>query len=583
MADWQGTEMMTRPTTYLRASRRSRVRRGGFTLVEMLVAVGLVVLMMSLFAEIFTLATGSMSKQKGIAENDQRARTLETLLHNDVRASLVTEKKSLTFVPTDQGSLRPRGMVPFEANEDNGLSALSVDARKGYFYISENDINDDTDDILQFTVDRFDVFYGRAVVLTAANNYAQYIANPNQPDFDDQSAVSDSTGSSPRAEISYFLRNGTLYRRVLLIRTPVTSIPPYETQPQYDPSGSQIDFFDNDTATSPSYTGDFWTDFDYAAFYRTTADGGALFHGTTSLDNTATVTYPLGSDTTGAHPLAIPHFRFGHNQLTGQPREYILANAGAFIGRFTQEETSHTSFNYPHQLSTVGSGNPYDPASVTLTYNSGVVTQFENGSRIGQDAVLSNVHSFDIKVWDEILGRFVDIGHAQSSGGTPGDFNQSRNRHVAAGLRYGPRTTVGNNRIFDTWHPQLDIGGSTAYDPPPFSPMVHYPPTLDGTKKTWAASSTTFVLNDIAFPLNPGYGYHFAYRVVSVGAAATPTTGATEPSWPLVANDTVVDGDITWQAVKNTKPLRAIQITVRFYDVSSGQLRQICVVRPLLE
>jgi len=48
-----------------RTDFRSRV--AGFTLVEMLVAVALVLLMMSIFAQIFQMATGSLSQQRGIA------------------------------------------------------------------------------------------------------------------------------------------------------------------------------------------------------------------------------------------------------------------------------------------------------------------------------------------------------------------------------------------------------------------------------------------------------------------------------------------------------------------------------------
>ena len=54
--------------------------RQAFTLVEMMIAVALVLLMMSLFAEIFSVAIGSMSRSKGVAENDQRARMVLTIL-----------------------------------------------------------------------------------------------------------------------------------------------------------------------------------------------------------------------------------------------------------------------------------------------------------------------------------------------------------------------------------------------------------------------------------------------------------------------------------------------------------------------
>jgi len=62
-----------------RELERMESRRAGFTLVEMLVAVAVVVVMMSLFAQIFQMATSSMSLQKGMAENDQRVRLVHSL------------------------------------------------------------------------------------------------------------------------------------------------------------------------------------------------------------------------------------------------------------------------------------------------------------------------------------------------------------------------------------------------------------------------------------------------------------------------------------------------------------------------
>ena len=60
------------------------MRRPAFTLVEMLVSVAIVLLMMLLFAEIFRLATSSMTTQRGIAENDQRARSAQTVIKADI-------------------------------------------------------------------------------------------------------------------------------------------------------------------------------------------------------------------------------------------------------------------------------------------------------------------------------------------------------------------------------------------------------------------------------------------------------------------------------------------------------------------
>ena len=59
--------------------------RGGFTLVEMLVATTLVVMMMLMFTQIYVAAIGSLGQQQAIARNDGKARLVDTLLHGDLQ------------------------------------------------------------------------------------------------------------------------------------------------------------------------------------------------------------------------------------------------------------------------------------------------------------------------------------------------------------------------------------------------------------------------------------------------------------------------------------------------------------------
>ena len=111
-------------------------RLRAFTLIEMLIAVTLVLLMMVLFAEIFSLAADSMNLQRGISENDQQVRTLTTVLRSDLQKR--------TF----------RNLVPFFPGEspDDENSSYSFGNRAGYFYLSTNDPVNGRDNVLQFTV-----------------------------------------------------------------------------------------------------------------------------------------------------------------------------------------------------------------------------------------------------------------------------------------------------------------------------------------------------------------------------------------------------------------------------------------------
>lgn len=413
--------------------------RRGFTLVEMLIAVGLVMLMMLLFAQIFATATGSMSKMKGIGENDQRARLVTTLFKGDIEKRSYRRMEALT--PENDPATTTDDTLPSDA-----------DNQQGYFYYSENSPADDSDDVLQFTINvartekNPDVtpVYGRAIALSGDLHI-----HTNQPECDDGNVIADGTGSSNAAEVSYFLRNGILYRRVMLIRQPYEGNVP--TQPA-DKDGNPF--------ISGTMSG-FWRDFDYSAFWDKNA-GLPRFAGATasnnSLDNTA-----------GIFALGKPNYRFGHDlENNGNPREYSSNSASgspAFMGRFTHEETSAAAFGYP--------GNYIGPSPMTrpLTLNAdGVVSTLTGGSRRGEDIVLANVHAFDVKIFDDhaAVNDFRDVGYTSGAVGHFHANNRSKN------TVYGPADSPAKN-IFDTWHPKIDVNGDAGVDDddlPPFRPIA---------------------------------------------------------------------------------------------------------------
>lgn len=174
--------------------RRGQVRRAnrrrGVTLLEMLVVVALVVLMMLILTSIFQAATGAMSAMRTYQELDDNLRLLDLTLRADL--SGVTAKMTPPNNPA---------------------------AKSGYFEYGENAPADlqgeDTDDYLAFTTKAPEgrVFTGRCWVPVNTGlpgAAAGATPTPNQ-------ALLPVTISSKYAEVIYFLRNGNLYRRVLLI------------------------------------------------------------------------------------------------------------------------------------------------------------------------------------------------------------------------------------------------------------------------------------------------------------------------------------------------------------------------------
>ena len=102
-------------------------------------------LVMLMFAKIFDVVADTMSTQKGFAKNDQKARTLTTLLRED--------HKHRTF----------RRVVPFAPGQDTAKFGpfYTPQERRGYFSISENDPNNQTDDVLAFTVKQVQTLLGK--------------------------------------------------------------------------------------------------------------------------------------------------------------------------------------------------------------------------------------------------------------------------------------------------------------------------------------------------------------------------------------------------------------------------------------
>lgn len=592
----------------LRASRRrASVGSTGFTLVEMLVAVALVLLMMTLFAQVFQGATNSMNRQKGMAENDQKARRLTVLLRGDLATR--------TFLD----------LIPFTAGQNttalgNPGSRYDANRRQGYFSVSENDPNNNTDDVLQFTVNLASpvngqpgqFFAGRATLLkrpqdiinqTPPNNpslwtvdlvgepsdpmnntnemmsFDNYVASrvPNQPEFDDGIYAPNVTGRSPAAEVSYFLRNGNLYRRVMLIRDGY-DVDTAAGAAEHNPIGMSGEYGTVYAATyinpAPANyvigSGQFWRDFDYSAFnlgymywdnatmmedmMPTTSSPvvsrGMRFHTLSSLNN-----YSDDSAGPGGLPLSLglPALRFGSTffandgglrnesapyalrpgRVPGWPREYDTN--GRFIGRPTLQESAHSDFGYPGRIHNFlanhpNGENPLDPATtLNLDATSGTISQYSSEiSRRGEDIVMTNVHEFDIQVYDDeaSVKGFVQLGNATGSG------HYCMARHVSRGSVANDRDLYSVNK-YDTWHPQPGMPGA--------------PP----------------------------------YRPISTGADGV--NGAPGDDNGNTIFDAADPSELGWLGTDDEISLKAIQITVRYLDVASGQMRQLTLVHTLAQ
>ncbi len=599
--------------------------RGGFTLIEMLVATALVLLIMLLFASIYGAAVGTITEQRGLANNDSKGRTIDAIIRRDL--------EQMTFRQlSTEGT---RGLVPLASGD-------VVDPRQqGFFYLSENDPDDPTDDVLHYTIDvtqkhRNDdstPLFGRATDLAAISG----AGSVNQPDYDD-GVGGNATGQSAKAEVSLFMRGGKLYRRVQLIRdalgAPLNTLD-YPAQPSdNDTQRTELWKTSNPNYGNASGTTSILNDFDYSLTRidtdfdndPSTWDTYLRMLGPESLNNATGLSN---------YPLAIPRYRFGFapinaNNLLGRPVEFDhtlpIANA-QFLGRLTQAETSHVDFLYPGQAALPWTVVP-DPLFV-LNSNF-IVAKYDGASSTGQpgarqsaDLLLNNVSQFDVEVWDsgyaetdvdnadmdkntstgyedfngngvQDSGAWLDLGH--NEGGVLGMVNYplghygvSQNNIPAYGPRLSPDTQPTGpadpsgpnlNRVFDTWHPQI---GSL----PPYRPYRYATPGVN-----WGSSSAATV----GMLIYPDYSndmdssndnFAFVYRCVSVGSAGG-FTGTKTPEWPrqhgaIVRERAGTVNEVIWQCNDNRIGLEAIRITIRYQDPGSKLERQLTIYHSFVE
>jgi hypothetical protein len=371
------------------------------------------------------------------------------------------------------------------------------------------------------------------------------------------------------------------------------------------------------------------------------------FLGTGTLENSLSNFLPAGT-----LPIGRPDNRFGFDQTynttspgpvaNGAPREFAFQYNSAtnslnsatppafFFGRYTQEETSNSAFQFPGNLPVLAGANflPMGATSLLALDANGYTMwmldanppvtpkSLAGGQRRGEDILLSNVVSFDVKLWDPHYSEtvasgdvnrnglldpgpaFADIGHAAATG----DFLATNNIFPVYGSRiltpyaapaspWVPGTpaftrppvagvTYNYNNVFDTWYPQFNFDNfprtygtavsdtAVPYAPAPYRPLVG---------STWTAGAT-YAVGAQVNSNDKANGY--VYQCTAI------TTGIAGPTELFTLGDTVggtiTDGGVTW-TVMPPLGVQAIQITVKYLDPTQNLLRQVTIVQSLTQ
>jgi prepilin-type N-terminal cleavage/methylation domain-containing protein len=183
--------------------------RNGFTLVEVLVATAITLVLMGAVASIFALVTTGVSDSRAAIEMNDRLRFVKDMLQTDLMGVTaptippLRPEDDLGYFELIEGPIGPIFLTT-EPNPESGakavtgFSALPYNGTNVYFPVDET--FDDMDDILMFTSNAIN---------------GQY--NGNWSVSTSVTAASQTTQTSPNAEIAWFCRGTNLYRRQLLV------------------------------------------------------------------------------------------------------------------------------------------------------------------------------------------------------------------------------------------------------------------------------------------------------------------------------------------------------------------------------
>lgn len=378
----------------------------GYTLVEILVATTLSLLLLGAVIQIFGSVSEGITDSRSMLESADRLRVVQARLQQDLSGITVTMNPPC----------RPEDNAGYFEYIEGPITQANA---SGYAVDSENGNTPDTtigdfDDILMFTTRSTGrPFVGRVPVAIDPSQSIQ----------------------SDVAEVAWFLRGRTLYRRVLLVAPALNNLAVF---------------------TGTSRAG-------FYAYY----DISVRPEGANVLANT------LGDLTQREH-------RFAH--LTTNPADFPY-DARLWRWECQTTPTGGTTFIIP----TLPTLLECSTVSVTGTWTIGTtvpplaamipdisyldlwtndtskrVTNSDlfagaDGPRIADDVILTNVIGFDVKVWDSVVQGYVDLGYNGVACGVANVNSLGHLGHLKSDL---DASTIAYARTYDTWSTQYESVGT---------------------------------------------------------------------------------------------------------------------------
>lgn len=605
----------------------------GYTMIEILVAATISLIIMLAVVNIIGRAGTSISTSRAALEMSDRLREAQARLKRDLQGATATmapprdpgaDEGYFEYTEGPVGPVIPPGNV---ARNLDDASSILPDSTVG-----------DTDDMLMFTSHSGDrPFSGRVFMKRSPRAGEPPYKNPasgvDQPD-DLGLFVVERTVFSPDAEIAWFLRGRTLYRRVLLV------VPQFDAdlrrtgvQMQLDsrkplPSGAPVTVFPEISPAGPGFYADYDisvrsnnSDTDITTYRLFPNTLGDLTKPENRYAHRPVHRFASGSGGQWSGFPFHPHFQY--DWTTASPPTILRSN-WASIGLPLLQETSYFAYD--------GSGNPdyvnswiagarLTPLALTrrtTPYDNfdawqnphpfdqtdqvtGVLTSLSTGTygkvRVAEDVVLNNVLSFDVKAWDP--GAPILRPAATGPAILPGD------PAYAAALS-GGASKIGYGAFADLNYMCLLGPGSNPWQPSYTSPSGAPSPLFNGPGALGSGlPGTKPYAKDFSSPidwptdLRPAvydtWSTHYESDTrVWIDRNGNTTEQAIEVEGDQNRNgmfnegtngfDDNGDGVVDDAGEKETSPpypvpLRAIQVKIRVFEPDSRQIREVTIVQ----
>jgi prepilin-type N-terminal cleavage/methylation domain-containing protein len=618
-----------------KSDKQNKVRNG-FTMIEILVATSLALIIMLAVTKLFqqvqtamnaTTATmqmmSSLTNTKMTLERDIANRTIKVVKpfpqqDADFKGGYFCYEEGEMWQPTP-------GDPRMDDNANNksywwpkcsrfiGYDPDNYESFRGEQHTDKT--LGDTDDILSLTVEQ----QVRGKILKRGSDSLSVVTAKN-------------------AEVIWFMRGNTLYRRVLLVgdvdgRSMAEIVAELEDTKTVKIAGKDVPFAKN-TVFGNNYKGDiagtgFHTFFDVSVRkerpdYTDTSTWELKFNTLKDLekrefryanylpyrhDSTPTqITFPYSISSNDSwyflrrptlQETSHPDWKAGVPMQTSRPLGAPEQGQFSLMLNYESPNTAYTGSIFVSGFRRRNGDNikpywdyrnaqnrfrtfPMNDTTLTLDKITNSLIKF-NGPRAGEDVVLTNVLSFDVKAWSREANRFIDLGEGGLSGHDlpPAEFPLHSMGRYGSKYDYdgGSGNIVNNslkNAIWDTrgrttwggwWMHQWPVANASDSDAISRSGIV-IPSTYDTWTPEYQMESQTSNLT--RFVPNNYQGYSSRDKTKDKGFV-----NSTDPEWTNFTGD-------NWVAPPPyDEPLTGIQITIRVFEPRSGNIREVRVVMDL--